>query len=431
MRQMFRFFPHNRSDFLKNTLTLMTGTTISQVIPIMTAPILTRIYLPQDYGILGIYLSVAIVISILSTLSYTSAILIPSNDDDAIAIVHLCAIAILIWAGISGIIAVFFKNMIACLLKTPEAANYFYFLPFSTVANGIGNVLSIWANRKKLYHEISVCRVTSAILTALFSICIGLLIGGPKGLFCGLLVSQLSIPAMLLYALSKKTPVIFSPQPISKILEQAKAFSKFPKYSFPAEFIQSFINQLPIYLLSIFAGKNEIGYYNLSNRILGLPIQFVGSAISDVFRQRASANFQQYGNCHTLFIKTFKTLIKVSFIPFLLIAIFSPFLFSLAFGAKWKDAGVYTSILSVLYFFRFINAPLSYIIYLVNKQHFDLISTIYWAISSTICLYIGFKYFNVYYALMLFSINYSLIYIGLLFLNYMYSKQTYQIVSKS
>lgn len=37
-----------KSEFGKNILTLMTGTTLAQAIPIAISPILTRIYAPED-----------------------------------------------------------------------------------------------------------------------------------------------------------------------------------------------------------------------------------------------------------------------------------------------------------------------------------------------------------------------------------------------
>jgi len=44
-----------KSDFFKNALTLIGGTSVSQLIPLIAAPILTRLYSPEDYGILGMY----------------------------------------------------------------------------------------------------------------------------------------------------------------------------------------------------------------------------------------------------------------------------------------------------------------------------------------------------------------------------------------
>jgi O-antigen/teichoic acid export membrane protein len=43
-----------KGGFAANVLTLMTGTTLSQVLGIAIAPILTRLYSPQDFGILAL-----------------------------------------------------------------------------------------------------------------------------------------------------------------------------------------------------------------------------------------------------------------------------------------------------------------------------------------------------------------------------------------
>jgi len=43
-----------KSEFAKNVLTLMTGTTIAQAIPIAISPILTRIYTPEDFGVFAL-----------------------------------------------------------------------------------------------------------------------------------------------------------------------------------------------------------------------------------------------------------------------------------------------------------------------------------------------------------------------------------------
>ncbi len=43
-----------KSEFSRNVLTLMTGTTIAQAIPIAISPILTRIYTPEDFGVFAL-----------------------------------------------------------------------------------------------------------------------------------------------------------------------------------------------------------------------------------------------------------------------------------------------------------------------------------------------------------------------------------------
>ncbi len=51
---MNKFFPKN--EFAKNVLTLITGTTTAQTIPIIISPLLTRIYSPEDFGVWDYFL---------------------------------------------------------------------------------------------------------------------------------------------------------------------------------------------------------------------------------------------------------------------------------------------------------------------------------------------------------------------------------------
>ena len=47
-----------KSEFTRNVLTLMTGTTIAQAIPIAINPILTRLYTPEDFGVFALFIAI-------------------------------------------------------------------------------------------------------------------------------------------------------------------------------------------------------------------------------------------------------------------------------------------------------------------------------------------------------------------------------------
>ena len=53
-----------KSDFFRNVVTLMTGTTIAQAIPIAISPILTRIYTPEDFGLYALFIALASIIAV-------------------------------------------------------------------------------------------------------------------------------------------------------------------------------------------------------------------------------------------------------------------------------------------------------------------------------------------------------------------------------
>ena len=44
-----------RSDFTKQVLTLATGTATAQALTILAAPLLTRLYRPEDYGVFALF----------------------------------------------------------------------------------------------------------------------------------------------------------------------------------------------------------------------------------------------------------------------------------------------------------------------------------------------------------------------------------------
>ena len=72
-----------KSEFGRNVLTLMTGTTIAQAIPIAISPILTRIYTPEDFGVFALYISISTIFAVIVTGRYELAIMLPKKNKDA------------------------------------------------------------------------------------------------------------------------------------------------------------------------------------------------------------------------------------------------------------------------------------------------------------------------------------------------------------
>lgn len=412
-----------KSDFLRNTLTLMTGTTIAQAIPIIATPILTRIYLPEEYGLTGIYLSISVLLGTFSTMSYSSAILLPEKEDDALSILQLCVLSSFLWGIISFMGLFFLNDKIALWMNAPEVTPYLYLVPLSIISTGIGNAFTVWANRFNLYRAIGISRIISSIITLFLSICIGLLIKGPFGLFTGMIMGQLFSPFILILQTYSRNKGIFKFYPGNVLWKTAVNYKNFPKYTLWSDFINSFVNQIPVYMISIYSGKSEVGHYNLSNRMLGMPIGFISTSIGQVFSNKASVEYNKNNNCRELFIKTFKLLFFFSFIPFMIIILFAPIIFKVFFGTEWEEAGVYSQIMGAMFFFKFTVSPLSYLFYIAGKQREDLLWHIVMVLMTFLSFYVGNVLFgSVRSMLLLFTINFSFLYIIYLYRSYSFSK---------
>ena len=88
-----------KSEFTRNVLTLMTGTTIAQAIPIVISPILTRIYTPEDFGLFALFIAITSVFGSIATGRYELAIMLPNKDENAI---NILALGLIIPAIVTG-----------------------------------------------------------------------------------------------------------------------------------------------------------------------------------------------------------------------------------------------------------------------------------------------------------------------------------------
>jgi O-antigen/teichoic acid export membrane protein len=238
----------------------------------------------------------------------------------------------------------------------------------------------------------------------------------------GLLVGQ-SLPALiLLIGLVKKYEIGISKLNFSLVKKLFFRHIKFPIYTLPAEFVNRFSNQLPVFMLNHFVGTGAVGVYNLAMRMLGLPISFIGGAISTVFQQRASEDFNRTGSCRAIFIKTFKSLSLISIIPTIIIIVLGPDLFQWAFGQNWREAGVYARILIFMMMLKLIVSPLSFMYFIFNQLKQDFFNSSYLLVSSLLIFYYFFSNYRINEGLLIFSINYSIIYLIVLFRSYNLAK---------
>lgn len=411
-----------KSEFSRNVLTVFSANMIAQFLPLITAPILTRIYSPDDYGILGVVMSILAIITTVSTLGYLNCIVAAKDDLEANALAALClkvltGTIVVVIMGIS-----IFHAVIVDVYKIYSAKNVLYLLPVSLFITGITSIYYNLATRYKYFGIISKNRVMTVISSSAISIAIGLWLKNYWGLVIGFFAGQLVNCVLVYIKLNNKPQILSITQLLSFSTKKvAKQYIDFPKYMMPADFINMLSNQIPIFAISRFQAKPEqaVGYYNMSNRMLGIPITLVSSSIGDVFRQRCAEDYNTKGTCRPIFIKTFKTLFLTAIIPFSILIAFGGDIFAFVFSEKWRAAGQYSQILGFLFFCRFVISPLTYVFFVAGKQKLDFILHLLFIPVGFGALYVGLNIFNnIYTGLWFFSIGYCLIYLVYLILSY-------------
>ena len=379
----------SKSEFTRNVLTLVTGTTLAQAIPFALSPILTRIYTPEDYGVFALFVSLTSIISVFSSGRYELAIMLPKKDYDAIHLIALTWIITVIISFITLLIVFVFNTEISNLLGNSEISNWLYFVPISIFITGMFKGINYWFNRKKQYKNLAINRIIQSGSNSSLNVGFGVGGLGAGGLVFSSIMGQILSALYLLNIMRVKFKI--RPDLISriKILALARKYKKFPQYDIMATFANVSSHQITNVLFNTLLSSTVAGYYYFTQRIMGIPISFLSAAVSDVFREQASRDYQKYGNAKVIYLSTFKKLFFLSLIPSVLIYFFAVDVFTFVFGENWRISGVYAQILVPMFFLRFISSPLTFMLYIGEKQNLNLIVNLLFLSLTILSFYVS------------------------------------------
>lgn len=409
-----------KSEFSRNVLTLMTGTTIAQAIPIAISPILTRIYTPEEFGVFALYLSIIMLFSSVVAGKYELSILIPKHEKDAKNLVLLSISISFIVSLVLFIITLIFLEQIINLLKNNDIRYWLYLAPINIFIISTVSILYYYNNRNKNYKVLSSNQILQSSTQGSTNIVFGLITNLKGGLILGTFLGNIISFFYLIF----KTKNCFKAFYFNKyrLFILSKRYIKFPKFMIASGFLENISAQLPVFMISSFFGSYILGLFSLSQRIVKVPLGIIGSSIGNVFRQEAAKQLNENGACRKLFLNTLKKLIIIATIPFIIFYFIAPELFGFVFGKEWYKAGEYAQILTILFYFQFITSPLSNMFMIAQKQQYDLVLQIYLVVSVFCSFIIGYKIFNsIEYSLYIFTTFYSIKYFIELTLSYKFT----------
>ncbi len=362
----------NQSEFTKNVLTLMTGTVVAQAIPIAISPILTRIYTPEDFGLFALFFAILSIFSVVMSLRYENAIMLPKKD---VAAINIFALAFLINIAISLILFIavlIFNENITNMLGNKRISLWLYFIPISLFFVGVFNILNLFNNRKKNYKDIAKALWIKSLIMAIIQVGIGFIKQGATGLISGQIISQLFANFKLsknIYRDKKLTTSIKK----TKMLILAKKYRDFPKFSLPSALANVLSGHLANILISSFFSIATLGFYSLVQRVLAIPTALIGSSIGQVYYEEGIKEKNKTGKSSVVFMATLKKLLIIGIPSFILLFFTVKTLFILVFGEEWKVAGEYAELVLPMFFFQFIVTSLSSTYDIFQKLKIELI----------------------------------------------------------
>lgn len=408
-----------QSRFQKSVFIMGTGTLFTQIIGVISSPIIARLYSPSDYGILALFVSILSICIVMSSLRYEISLPLQKEDGAAANILALCILLLFANSIIFSLILYLVGSIID--INTYFALNtikpYFWLLTIGFLGAGLYNILNYWVIRQGDYSRITATRINQTISGVASKILMGLFLFGPLGLILGHVISQIVGINTFIMRMLKKDRARFSLITYRDMKSVAKQNSNFPLFLLPASILNSITLASPVIMLSSIYGLEVTGWYSFAYGILVSPGLFISASMSQVYYGELSIRIREKKETLTLFLSATRKLALIG-IPLIGIpALLAPLFFPIVFGDNWKVAGLYCLPLSLMAIAAFCVSPTVHLS-AFGYNHWQLL----WDISRLSLVISGF-FITIYLklspmeSLFIFSFTMTLLYLVHFFMN--------------
>lgn len=357
------------ASFFKNITVLVSGTMLAQMIPILLQPLLKRLFSPEQFGVFDIYLKIIGILFVLYAMKYDLGIVLPKNRVKSLLLLSLSVVLSLGFTLISLLFLLLFDNQILVWLKIPEYYQAaLYLIPFSTLFYSIFNALNYLLIREKNFKAASYNKVSRRLAEGGVQVSLFYnLTFRNFGLFIGDLIGNIVYAISAYYQAFRSFRIdgrLFRPR---LLISVAKEYRELPLYNIIPELLNAaFFAALSFLVLSKFDIR-EVGFMELTQRILAIPSVFIAYSTGQVLLQRVT---ELVNNKKPIFLELKKTFSIMALLTgaFIIGVFFLAVpVFSFVFGNQWAVSGEYSKYLVFFYAAGFLVSPFGQILNSLRK----------------------------------------------------------------
>ena len=392
--------------------TLASGTIAAQLISVLMTPLLTRMYTPEHFGVLGLFVAVFTTAVPVVTCKYEQAL--PLADDESTA-VNLLFLTVGIASVFSVVIMLVGMYVIPFIFsgQLPTMLQQFgWLLGVGLFSCAVFTSGTFWMIREKQFTCIAKCKIEQSISKGITEISVGLISATPLGLILGHTAAQLGGGRRMVWAFYSKQRQLVKEISILRLKKVAKKYVNFPLYTMPAAGLNILGGTVPLLLLPFVFGTSAAGLFLVAQRLITSPLRFFGNSLGQVFYSAITDNQSNINNNLRLFYNLTYKLAAVG-VVIILVTITSPWWITFLLGENWKNVGKVMCILSPLLATRLLISPLSHVYSVYGKQRiFFLIEVVRLLLSVCTILFDFIHAGSFFNAVLSYSISTSLVYVG-------------------
>lgn len=396
---------------MKKLFGVVSGLALAQVITLCASPFIARLYLPEDFAEVGMYLTVVAFITPIVCLSYPFAI-VQSEDDEIGSLCKGCA-KVSLWV-IIGLLALAFFIESSGREILPVGINW-WFIPILGVCVILQQLGVNLATREGGLQKIVYNRWIITGLTVSINLGLGYFFRESWVLLAGLLVGNffgaLYFFKDFLHSVKR-----------GKKLGVFKKYKNFPIYTLPSSLLNCSAQNLPIICFGWLHGAYELGVLMFVQRLVNVPLRVISESLGAAYKSESADEFRASGNCRKTYKKFLLIYGLIAVAGFFIISLMVLIFFEITFGSKWVLGKSYIMALLPYVMIRLIASPLSYTLFLYNKQNWNLFGNIMLLLMGAAGVYVGHLNPDPIFSVLGFSLGSSLVYIGYIYYSFSLTK---------
>ena len=385
---------------------------MARIISVAALPILSRLYLPADFGLLASFTAALTLILPLATLRYAQVIPIVRSEGGARAMANVA------YASLGGTSVVLLISLLLAVQWEAELGGLRLsyvtagFLLLAYLLSGAYEILSSQATRDRRYRSLSATSMKQSAVSAVAKTLFGMASLRPEGLLLGHVVGLGA--GLLSLNVGAKSQRSVGGAGAKRAMTLARSFWQFPALRLPSQFLLAGASQLPVLYVAAAYDLETAGFFGMAMVLMTTTISMATISLGQAFYGEIAAVYRKTPERvaeFTFAIQVRLLIAGAAAAAFIYFA--APYVVVTLLGSKWEVTGIIVSYLSPYLLFQFASTPVVRVMDLLRVQWlFLLINGTRLAAVGGVALYTHATEGTVLEFVRIYSIIMSLFYIG-------------------
>lgn len=357
------------SPFVRSLFVLAAGSASAKIITLLSLPILTRLYQPEDFGVLALFTSIVSVAAPIATLRFNQAMPLARSEQSAVCLAALSLLGTIMlalmlvpvgliasqWPAISSVIGPllpYWPLVLAGLLVTASFDIVYY--------AGI---------RHQLNKQIAQAFFARAILGTVVKLGAGAIGFGPMGLVTGQILQLSGGSTLILFKIRRGLRQRLAKLSWRALRATARSYRAYPTIIMPSSLVVALGMQAPIFMMATLYDARTVGHFAFATAVVAVPINLLQQTIGNAYYGEISRIKRcGHGSIAMLTLKLIAVLLSIGLVFAVVTYLLAEPVAAFVLGKEWGIAGSYMSYIAIYAGAQIASAPLAKL-FLLTQRH--------------------------------------------------------------